>query len=184
MCCEKLLELYFKKKSLYSTYSSFLVINVCNQGKNLWSPCISIVFHPATQISNHCRQVNSLAYVILHALPQIRITTDALSKKCRSLRRVSKDRGFENPLGAEMSESVYLKPLQLSDSPRSTLTAGISKITELKHHYSSQRLGSASSPHSSISRDRPLFCSVILSSISDTPTDQHKPIICLSINTT
>jgi len=83
-----------------------------------------------------------------------------------------------------MSESIYLKPLQLSDSPRSTLSAGISKSTELKHHYSSQRLGSASSPHSSISRWKPLFCSVILPSISDTPTDQHKSIICLSISTT
>ena len=31
---------FWKKKSLYSTYSSFLVINVCNQGKNLCSPCI------------------------------------------------------------------------------------------------------------------------------------------------
>jgi len=27
--------LHFEKKSLYSTYSSFLVINVCNQGKTL-----------------------------------------------------------------------------------------------------------------------------------------------------
>jgi len=33
MCCKKkLLELHFKKKCFYSTYSSFLVINVCNQG--------------------------------------------------------------------------------------------------------------------------------------------------------
>ena len=38
MCCKKLIELHFKK-SLYSTYSSFLVINVCNQGKTLCSPC-------------------------------------------------------------------------------------------------------------------------------------------------
>jgi len=29
-----------KKKCLYSTCSSFLVINVCNQGKTLCSPCI------------------------------------------------------------------------------------------------------------------------------------------------
>ena len=28
-----------EKKSLYSTYSSILVINVCNQGKTLCSPC-------------------------------------------------------------------------------------------------------------------------------------------------
>ena len=28
-----------KKKSFYSTYSSFLVINVCNQGKTLCLPC-------------------------------------------------------------------------------------------------------------------------------------------------
>ena len=41
MCCKKkLLELHFeKKKCLYSTYSSFIVINVCNQGKTLCSPC-------------------------------------------------------------------------------------------------------------------------------------------------
>ena len=31
-----------KKKSLYSTYSSFLVISVCNQGETLCSPCISL----------------------------------------------------------------------------------------------------------------------------------------------
>ena len=38
---KKLIELHFeKKKCLYSTYSSFLVINVCNQGKTLCSPCI------------------------------------------------------------------------------------------------------------------------------------------------
>jgi len=97
---------------------------------------------------------------------------------------VPKDRGFENLLGAEMSESVYLKPLQLSDSPGSTLTSGISQTKELKHRYSSQRLGSASSPHSSISREKPLFYSVIIPSISDTPTDQHKSITFLSINTT
>jgi hypothetical protein len=29
-----------KKKSLYSTHSSFLAINVCNQGNTLCSPCI------------------------------------------------------------------------------------------------------------------------------------------------
>jgi hypothetical protein len=122
----------------------------------LASRSISIVIHFATQISNLCSQVNSLAYAILFELPQIRIPMDALSKKCRSLGRVPKDRGFENPLGAEMSESVHLKPLQLSDSPRSTLTAGISKTKELKHRHSSQRLGSASSLHSSISRQKPL----------------------------
>ena len=39
-CCKKnFFELHFEKKSLYSTYSSFLVINVCNQGKTLCSPC-------------------------------------------------------------------------------------------------------------------------------------------------
>ena len=37
-----LLELYLKK-CFYSTYSSFLVINVCNQGKTLCSPCISFM---------------------------------------------------------------------------------------------------------------------------------------------
>jgi len=42
MCCKKkLLELHFEKKSLYSTYSIFLVINVCNQENTLCSPCIS-----------------------------------------------------------------------------------------------------------------------------------------------
>ena len=40
MCCKKTYWVTFrKKKSLYSTYSSFLVINVCNQGKTLGSPC-------------------------------------------------------------------------------------------------------------------------------------------------
>jgi len=38
MCCKKLIDLRFK--NLYSTYSSFLVINVCNQGKILCSPCV------------------------------------------------------------------------------------------------------------------------------------------------
>ena len=40
MCCKKNLLIYILKKKLYSTYSSFLVINVCNQGKTLCSPCI------------------------------------------------------------------------------------------------------------------------------------------------
>jgi hypothetical protein len=118
----------------------------------LASRSISKAFHLATQISNLCSQVNSLAYAVLYELRQIRLPTGALYKKCRSLGRVPKDRGFENPLGAVMSGSVYLKPLQLSDSPRSTLTAGICKTKERKHRYSSQRLGSASSPHSFISR--------------------------------
>ena len=39
MCCKKnFLSYILKKKSLYSTYSSFLVINVCNQGKTSCSP--------------------------------------------------------------------------------------------------------------------------------------------------
>ena len=44
MCCKKLLELHFekKKKCLSSTYSSFLVINVCNQGNTLCSPCFKL----------------------------------------------------------------------------------------------------------------------------------------------
>jgi len=37
---KKLLELHFKK-CLYSTYSSFLIINICNQGRTLCSPCIT-----------------------------------------------------------------------------------------------------------------------------------------------
>ena len=41
MCCKKTSWVTFKKKkSLYFTYSCFLVINVCNQGKTLCSPCI------------------------------------------------------------------------------------------------------------------------------------------------
>ena len=32
---------FWKKKCLYSTYGIFLVINVCNQGKTLCSPCNS-----------------------------------------------------------------------------------------------------------------------------------------------
>jgi len=39
MCCKKLLELHLDF-FLYSTYSSFLVINVCNHGKTLCSPCV------------------------------------------------------------------------------------------------------------------------------------------------
>jgi len=42
MCCEKNFLSYIlkkKKKCLYSTYSGFLVINVCNQGNTLCSPC-------------------------------------------------------------------------------------------------------------------------------------------------
>jgi hypothetical protein len=37
---KRLLELHLKKVCLYSTYSSFLVINVCNQWKTLCSPCL------------------------------------------------------------------------------------------------------------------------------------------------
>ena len=40
---KRILELHLKKICLYFTYNSFLVINVCNQRKNLCSPCISIV---------------------------------------------------------------------------------------------------------------------------------------------
>jgi len=41
MCCRKTSWVIFRKKNicLYSTYSSFLVMNVCNQGKTLCSPC-------------------------------------------------------------------------------------------------------------------------------------------------
>ena len=43
MCCKNFfLELHLKK-SLYSKYSSFLVINDCNQGNTLCSPCICMV---------------------------------------------------------------------------------------------------------------------------------------------
>ena len=40
---------------LYSTYSSFLVINVCNQGKTLCSPCIirRILFAGCMTVYNH-----------------------------------------------------------------------------------------------------------------------------------
>ena len=37
---KNLLSYISKKKSLYSTYSSFLIMNVCNQEKTLCSPCI------------------------------------------------------------------------------------------------------------------------------------------------
>jgi len=37
---KKLLELSYIKKNYFSIPRSFLVINVCNQGKNLCSPCI------------------------------------------------------------------------------------------------------------------------------------------------
>ena len=41
MCCKKnFLSYISEKKCLYSTYSSFLVIGVCNQGNTLCSPCI------------------------------------------------------------------------------------------------------------------------------------------------
>ena len=40
MCCKKTSWVTFwKKKCLYSTYSSFLLINICNQGRTLCSPC-------------------------------------------------------------------------------------------------------------------------------------------------
>jgi hypothetical protein len=35
----------WEKICLYCTYSSFLVINVCNQGNNLCSPCINIYMY-------------------------------------------------------------------------------------------------------------------------------------------
>ena len=41
-CCKKNILSFILKKKMYSTYSSFLVINVCNQGKNLCSPCIIV----------------------------------------------------------------------------------------------------------------------------------------------
>ena len=46
MCCKKnFLSYSLKKYIFYSTYSSFIVINVCNQGKNLCSPCTFRNFH-------------------------------------------------------------------------------------------------------------------------------------------
>jgi len=39
---KKLFELHLEKICLYFTYGSFLVINVCNQGKTLCSLCISM----------------------------------------------------------------------------------------------------------------------------------------------
>jgi len=59
MGCKKLIELHLKKICLYSTYSSFLVINVCNQGKPLSSPCMSrhvviIVYIQLEQPSVEC----------------------------------------------------------------------------------------------------------------------------------
>jgi len=39
MCCKKLLELHFEERKYICTRRSFLVINVCNQGKTLCSPC-------------------------------------------------------------------------------------------------------------------------------------------------
>jgi len=56
MCCKKkLLELHFGKIyiyiCLYSTYSSFLVINVCHQGKTLCSPCIYHTGYPFSPVS-------------------------------------------------------------------------------------------------------------------------------------
>jgi hypothetical protein len=40
---KKFLSYSLKKKCLYFTYSSFLVINVCNQGKTLCSPFITLL---------------------------------------------------------------------------------------------------------------------------------------------
>jgi hypothetical protein len=42
MCCKKFLS-YILNKKLYSTYSSFLIISVCNRGTTLCSPCTSQV---------------------------------------------------------------------------------------------------------------------------------------------
>ena len=47
-CEKKFLALHFEKEiCLYSTYSSFLVTNVCNQGKTLCSPCSNDSIHDA-----------------------------------------------------------------------------------------------------------------------------------------
>jgi len=48
MCCKKSLELYFAKKKiiLYSTDSSFTVINACNQGKKFCSLCTVLAVSP------------------------------------------------------------------------------------------------------------------------------------------
>ena len=61
MCCKKTSWVTFWKKCLYSTYSSFLVINVCRQGKNLCSPCIIeatkyvAILKVAYLINKYCR---------------------------------------------------------------------------------------------------------------------------------
>ena len=48
MCCKKKNFLSYiskkRKQCLYFTYSSFLVINVCNQGNNLYSLCVTLYF--------------------------------------------------------------------------------------------------------------------------------------------
>ena len=56
--------IYILKKSLYSMYSSFLVINVCNQGKTLCSPCLYLVIMVDTLLlrpSLHFTQLHSIS---------------------------------------------------------------------------------------------------------------------------
>ena len=50
-----------KKMCLYSTYSVFLVINVCNQGKILCSPCniylLQVVCYPVAVVILHVQNM-------------------------------------------------------------------------------------------------------------------------------
>jgi hypothetical protein len=68
MCCKKTSWITFWKKCLYSTYSSFLVINVCNQGKTLCLPCIIKSSHITFTLRKcHCSAVNINQTVIPQA---------------------------------------------------------------------------------------------------------------------
>jgi len=53
---------------MYSMYSSFLVINVCNQGKTLCSPCI-LLLTIMTEDSNKNKSENRFLNKFLHEYP-------------------------------------------------------------------------------------------------------------------
>jgi len=62
------------KKCLYSTYSSFLVTNVCNQGKTLCSPCIIAGHLLLTLLGNNRLSIRHTVLTILIAAKTFLLT--------------------------------------------------------------------------------------------------------------
>jgi len=62
MCCKKhFLSYILKNKCLYYTYSSFLVVNVCNQGKTLCSPFRNVILLVvARECETWCHYLNTV----------------------------------------------------------------------------------------------------------------------------